>query len=76
MAEQNASRDSSTATAYLVTAIVWGIVFAGSLWLDFGVRHVPLSLWRKCWDFLFTPGLFLGNVFIYQKRRSKEPKAV
>jgi hypothetical protein len=76
MAERNVSRDSAATTLYLVTAIIWGIIFVGSIWLDFCVRHVPLSLWRKFWDFLLTPGLFLANAFIYKKRRSKEPKAI
>jgi hypothetical protein len=60
---------------YLVTAICWGVMWIGGLWLDFHIRHAPLSLWREVWDFLLGPFLFLGNVFVYQRHRAKERRA-
>jgi len=73
MADQNESSYPSS-KVYLVTGIIWGFIFVGSVWLDFCIRSGPLSLWRKLWDFLFTPSLCALNVIIYQKRRSKEGK--
>jgi len=59
---------------YLVTAIIWGVTFVASVWMDFYVRSGPLLPWRKLWDFLITPGLCALNVFLYQKPRPKERK--
>jgi hypothetical protein len=74
MFERNVSGDSHS-TLYLVLAIPWGVICVGSIWIDFGVRHVPLSMWRWFWDFLLASGLCLGNARVYQNRRSKEREA-
>jgi hypothetical protein len=74
MFERNVSKDSNS-TLYLVLAITWGIICVGSIWMDFGVRHVPLSAWRWFWDFLLCPGSCLSNARIYQRRRLKEREA-
>jgi hypothetical protein len=60
----------------LITASCWGIMCIGGIWLDFAVRHAPLSLWREVWLFLVCPGLCVASIFTYQRQRSKEREAV
>jgi len=71
MAERNRSADVPS-MLYLVTAVIWGFICIVSVWLDLHVRHVPLTLWRKCWDFVLTPVAAILNVYIFAKRRSRE----
>ena len=74
MSEPRKSKLPNSAV-YLLTAAVWGVILAASVWTDFFVRTGHLSPWRRAWDFFLTPLLVFLNLYLYLKRRAAEKTA-